>query len=1223
MCEACVRAKATRQPYPKISRRNASAPLQRVWFDVIGKIPVEGWGGVRYVLVFVDEFTGMYLTTSIRKRSEVPQAVLRFEKMAERHWQGRAIFGTLCFSPQIAAFCSDGAGENQTNALNAILLNEGIKHETMTAHEHEQMGRVERAIRTIWEGAEAIRIHANWPASYWPTAVEAFVYVRNLLPNQMKRTDNLEAMKATPYELWHDIKRADFKTLTKHLRVVGCTAYAFVPKALRRRLDEKVVKAMFVGYSLYHKAYILESKKKKRFLARNVYFNESEFPKRKPMRKSKDYEREEDDILSKWSTENSVEQQKADEALQDDDFVPTISRNAGGKLEKGKEKFSQAFQDLSASDESDEGTDSSFPELDDSSDSEDSENSDHYDDYSNDEHSSETSENSDHEDESENINRKSMRKRRMSNAAIESMTNDPINIRRNEELNALTKRAKRREEKNDGARCMRITCDDEETDDVMTLAVAKAMLESRRMKNRKRPLRPLVYVSDYDSQESAESPATRADAKSNENYEELNAEMSYVTRIHGIEAPESRKAMLRHPNAKDFIAGERKEMDSFRRLRVLEARDISSLPANTNVMKCRWVYDVKRDLKGAIVYKARLVAKGFTQVHGVDYFDVFSPTMQLKTLRVLLALKASDAKIRSVLWDVSTAFLYADMEEDVYVEIPEGYAQGFAKTKCYKMLKSMYGTKQACRNWNRRVHEAMSKAGFVRSKCDACLYLKRAKNSFVYALVHVDDFGVFYNDDEMCEKVFDGLQEEFKMKKGPFDFFLGMHVNERTDGGNELSQTAYVDAILARYGKKDDTRTVKMPEVANLKLTKDQCPKSDEEREVASLYPYANVVGSLQYLVVGSRPDIAHAVSMLAQFMADPGVQHCDAADRVLCYLRGSRHRKLIFRSRGEGFVLDAFADADYAGCTDTRRSRSGYACKVNGTAVVWQSARQKCVSLSSCESEYIALCTCAKQVVWMRRLLSELRLDQKNATVIYCDNDAARQLTENPVHHERTKHIDTQYHYVREKYEAGELKVVRVDSIENEADVLTKEYVGPHFNELSDRLMGVTQWMPKNRRSNEDKKKRTQKKLGEHSRRAARRNATGDSGHTGEDIPRFPRISTQAASRLVSKIPTPKKILAQAALNSPRDKRLQPLSKKSLKVTFLLPEKSIQGEQDSKKQEQATYALPVTSDQGRRTSSMTSGLEITLRNSLKGQKENTLCSRKIKLLKLLLALKE
>ncbi len=220
--------------------------------------------------------------------------------------------------------------------------------------------------------------------------------------------------------------------------------------------------------------------------------------------------------------------------------------------------------------------------------------------------------------------------------------------------------------------------------------------------------------------------------------------------------------------------------------------------------------------------------------------------------------------------------------------------------------------------------------------------------------------------------------------------------------------------------------------------------------------PYSEVLGCIQYVGVCTRPDLAHCCSQVSRFMQNPGKAHWTAALRILRYLRGTTDHKLHFSRSRELASLVGFADADHAGCLDTRRSHSGYVCKVNSTAVAWISRRQRCVALSLCESENIAVCECAKQVVWMRRLLIELGHTQTRETPIFCDNQAAKSLTENPIHHDRTKHIHMQYHYTRDLVDAGFVVVRYIPAIDEQADILTKEYIGKNFRTLRDAVMGV-----------------------------------------------------------------------------------------------------------------------------------------------------------------------
>jgi hypothetical protein len=265
-------AKATNLPYTKGSRSTVSRPLERVWFDVIGPVPVLGQGGFKYILTLVDEHTGMYFVFPIRKKSDVETMIQGFVTEQERHWKSK--FGDAALSPQLVKFCSDGGGENIKNTL-ALWLNEmGIKHDVGVPYDHSQLGKVERANRTLYEGSEAMRIFAGFPPSYWPYTVRAFCYLKNLVPNHM--TKQVAEHDLSPFERWHQHQSSNFAVAIKHLRVIGCTAYVFIPKVRRLRGDKKCVKGILVGYSDEQKAYLILVGKVV-VKARSVYFNETEF----------------------------------------------------------------------------------------------------------------------------------------------------------------------------------------------------------------------------------------------------------------------------------------------------------------------------------------------------------------------------------------------------------------------------------------------------------------------------------------------------------------------------------------------------------------------------------------------------------------------------------------------------------------------------------------------------------------------------------------------------------------------------------------------------------------------------------------------------------------------------------------------------------------------------------------------------------------------------------
>eukprot|EP00253_Pinus_taeda_P027130 PITA_27130 len=227
------------------------------------------------------------------------------------------------------------------------------------------------------------------------------------------------------------------------------------------------------------------------------------------------------------------------------------------------------------------------------------------------------------------------------------------------------------------------------------------------------------------------------------------------------------------------------------------------------------------------------------------------------------------------------------------------------------------------------------------------------------------------------------------------------------------------------------------------------CPKTQDEEEDMSRVPYASAVGSLMYAMVCTRPDIAHAVGVLSRFMSKPGKEHWTAVKRVFRYLRGTSDYGLCYQGRpGLDRVLDirGFVDADWAGDLDQRRSTSGYVFNLFGGAVSWMSKKQSVVALSTTEAEYMAATHASKEAVWLQRLCSSMGLVQ-GAIRIDCDSQSAIFLAKNPAYHSKTKHIDVQYHFVRDMIEDKKVLLVKVDTLKNTADALTKSVNSEKFS--------------------------------------------------------------------------------------------------------------------------------------------------------------------------------
>eukprot|EP00253_Pinus_taeda_P026063 PITA_26063 len=294
------------------------------------------------------------------------------------------------------------------------------------------------------------------------------------------------------------------------------------------------------------------------------------------------------------------------------------------------------------------------------------------------------------------------------------------------------------------------------------------------------------------------------------------------------------------------------------------------------------------------------------------------------------------------------------------------------------------------------------------------------------------------------------LSSKFDMKDlGDAYYILGMEIKrDRIKRKLWLNQMRYVGTILQRFNMQD-SKPVKVPIHVGVKLYVEQCPKTQEEEEDISGFPYAREVGSLMYVMAYTRPDIAHAVVVLSRFMSKLGKEHWTIVKRVLKYLHGTSYYVLCYQGRlGLGIMLDihGFVDVHWVGDMDWRRSTSGYVFNLFRGAVSWMSKKQSIVELSSTEVEYMVATPASKEAVWLQRLCSNMGLVQ-GAIRIDCDSQSAIFLANNPAYHSKTKHIDVPYHFVRDMIEEKKVLLVKVDTFKNIANALTKSVSSEKFS--------------------------------------------------------------------------------------------------------------------------------------------------------------------------------
>jgi hypothetical protein len=523
--------------------------------------------------------------------------------------------------------------------------------------------------------------------------------------------------------------------------------------------------------------------------------------------------------------------------------------------------------------------------------------------------------------------------------------------------------------------------------------------------------------------------------------------------------PEYRAHALRAPDAEEWVASMDAEYASLLENNVLFE---IILPEGKHAITVKWVYKRKLDEEGRISkWKSRIVARGFQQIEGVDYHESYAPVAKHSSYRVLFAVSAK-LGWHILQMDAVTAFLNSELEEEVYIRSIPGYPT--KKGHVYQLKKALYGLKQASRAWYLLLVKALKDMGWRTSRYDDCMFIH--DEACVYMLLWVDDFIFFGPDKVLITDLQRRLSACFKMTDmGNCSWVLGMHIQQ--DGnGIHVSQEQYITQRAQKY-KYYEAPRVTTPMNPKLRLAKhgnaepnDAFPPPDV---VALSAPddfrtlYQSINGTLNYSATITRPDMAYAVSVTSRFNSNPLQDHMDALGQVFEYNLNTKSVGLFFHKNGE-LDLAGWVDSDFAGCPDSRKSTTGWIFLLGGTAVSWKSKRQTITTTSTCEAEYVALGDAAKEAMYLKNLLNDLRIPGTGpftSIPIRIDNDAAHSVATSVGQSSRLKHLEIAYHFVREKIADEEIHLVRVDSEHNIADMLTKALHGPRLEYLR-RLAGM-----------------------------------------------------------------------------------------------------------------------------------------------------------------------
>ena len=506
--------------------------------------------------------------------------------------------------------------------------------------------------------------------------------------------------------------------------------------------------------------------------------------------------------------------------------------------------------------------------------------------------------------------------------------------------------------------------------------------------------------------------------------------------------PKTWEEAKRSADAKRWEEGYRDELTSLKEMGVYQLIPRCEVPQGTKIRKGRPVFRIKRDENGkAVRWKVRLVFKGFEQIYGKDYTETTSPTARMESWRILLHIAASlDWDAQQI--DIKTAFLYGLLPDDEvqYMEQPQGFEEEGKEEWVWKIQRGLYGMKQSGRIWNQTMNEQMLSWGFTRLSCESCIYYRKSNSGTIVSAVHVDDFLSIASNREENERFKDQMHRVWTISDlGAVRFVVGIAVTwDRPNRAVFLSQTALIDKIIAQFGQKSAS-PAPVPMDPGLKLRRADYKKlSRDELDQITKLPYRSLVGCLIYLSIGTRPDITYAVQQLSQFLDCYTYAHWNAALRVVRYLSGTRDHKLQLGGTNP-ITLLGFTDSDWANCLDSRRSVGGHAYTLGSGVISWQARKQKTVAASSCEAEYVAAFEACKEAIWLRTLLGAIGYQSQKPTNLLCDNNAAINLSEDPLLHDRVKHIDIKHHFLRERVQSQEIILSYINTHDNIADIFTK----------------------------------------------------------------------------------------------------------------------------------------------------------------------------------------
>jgi hypothetical protein len=1058
VCEPCQLAKSTKQPVSKMPKQRSAKVLQIVYVDKIGKKSVRTPEGFCTGLIALDDKSTRLDLILAKDKSLTLEELQDFRRRAEAESGQR-----------LQSIYGDSEGLFKTDLRVKAWCQENNIHQLFSPPYQHALNRVERYVRTVEEMGCALMATAGVPPSFWGYAELQSVFILNSIPVQDKKTKDW----ASPEETFMNKKNS--KTL-KRLHTFGCLAWVHIEKPLRdreqalrwkakrcvlldnakttpgawrfinletRRIIESADVTVFAEarfpYLEANKVNLQgqpsldnfetepidwqpEVEKSDSEEENHVYFDASELSESKEIatpQKQGETPQKQGEITAEGKHDNLCE--PSPEQLPALDLpTPTHPREGGYKGRRSKRLQTKLSQLPSAQLPTTAEYDAQV------------------------QHDREQSRKERQKNLQEAMKPMSAMKRRIESSAKKALTasfGDHVigelgqqlwdNIQQHEMSGGLT--------------AMRST----ESAFFATAASVEGETEAICSVNDQRARQDVLHAYAHvvnEKHEEAWKPT--------------------------ISTPKSTREAHNSREKKQWMIAEDKEMDS--QEKHLTYR-IVKRPKRDKVHTTKFVYKVK---PGATVgqkhlEKARFTIRGFTFRKGIDFKETYAPVARLTTERIVLVF-ITKMKLKDCLIDFKVAFLNGLLGVDakIYIELPTGFenlpGEEIGKRPTIstqerkrrrneyvgEALKAIYGSPQGSNAFYVKLSGDMLEFGFKRMKSDLALFIYSQDGEIMIVATWVDDLTTGYSSDKILDKFMAFLRNKgYTVKNlGQISKLLGMNVKRDKDGVFSIGLQDYIAQALKMH-KMEDCKVYSTPQ----RVVEDE---SKDGKELTNQKRFRSMLGSAMFACVAAKPDIAQAVGRLSRKMAAPTKADQLSLNRLYGYLKGVQFDVMRLHDDGKGEItVKGFVDASWADDRDNRRSTSGYLFFVGGALVAFRSVLQKCVALSTVQAEYQAASDAVREAFFIFQLLGEiceeLGLSFEKPIHLHEDNQGAIILSKRPASHQKNKHIDLRYHYLREKVKEGVIALVYVSTKEQLADILTKALSRVLFVLLRDQIMG------------------------------------------------------------------------------------------------------------------------------------------------------------------------